>query len=344
MGKHDQLFKFIFSDPVNAASVFRAFLPPEILAQTDLTTLRVEPGSFVDKALASRHSDLLYSVAIGDLSASLHLLFEHQSTPDPLMPLRCAEYAPRIWRRAIQEAPGAIRLRPLIPIVLYHGRRRWTAPRSLFEMYTGGAQTLDALRPFLPQVSFILHDLSAMEDEALREHAELTAAAAIALGSLKNGRSPAALFAWLKRSVRLIHAIEHANGGLRALEAVFRYAFSADVPLEPLKTWADRTLGQGAKEVLMTTADRLIEQGREEGLEQGLEQGRLEARLAEGRKTLQRLLRFRFGEIDAEIIGRIDLLPLPDLDALLERLFEPGFAVDAVSELFPEPAPGPDEA
>jgi len=45
-------------------------------------------ASYVDEALSASQSDLLFSVRVAERPALLFILFEHQSQPDRLMPLR----------------------------------------------------------------------------------------------------------------------------------------------------------------------------------------------------------------------------------------------------------------
>ena len=102
---HDLLFKGIFSQPETAADHFAAVLPQELVAAIDLGALRLEPGSFVDAALHERHTDLLFSAPWREpdeeqpASLMLYLLFEHQSSNDPLMPYRMLRYMVRIWEQ-----------------------------------------------------------------------------------------------------------------------------------------------------------------------------------------------------------------------------------------------------
>ncbi len=85
---NDGFFKAIFSQPEHATAFFKSHLPPALTALIDWTTHTVLPGSFVKSSLQQVHSDLLFSVRIGKREMRLYLLFEHQSTPDPAMPLR----------------------------------------------------------------------------------------------------------------------------------------------------------------------------------------------------------------------------------------------------------------
>jgi predicted transposase YdaD len=93
---HDALVKAVFGDPVEAAGLFRAALPAAIAARVDWATLKRDPGSHVDPDLRQRHGDLVFTARLHDGGAVLpYLLLEHQSTPDPWMPLRLLVRAAR---------------------------------------------------------------------------------------------------------------------------------------------------------------------------------------------------------------------------------------------------------
>jgi predicted transposase YdaD len=59
---HDALFTWAFSQREHLIGLLKAALPPAMSAAIDWSTLRIEKGSFVDRALRGRHSDLLCSV------------------------------------------------------------------------------------------------------------------------------------------------------------------------------------------------------------------------------------------------------------------------------------------
>src|SRR5262245_57962259 len=85
---HDALFKAVFEDPSNVAAELRAIMPRSILKRLDVASLTLCQGTFVDKALRRRYSDLLFSVKTASArDAFLYLLFEHLSTSSPLLPL-----------------------------------------------------------------------------------------------------------------------------------------------------------------------------------------------------------------------------------------------------------------
>ncbi len=128
---HDALVKHAFGDTENAAAELRAVLPQAIVEALDFRTLRVCPGSYVDDALRDLHSDLLYEVQLAGREALLYVLFEHQSRVDPLMPYRLLRYVVRVWEAWRREHPNARKLPAVLPVVLHHGRPRWTGPVRL---------------------------------------------------------------------------------------------------------------------------------------------------------------------------------------------------------------------
>lgn len=87
---HDALFKSVFEQPEHATAELRHILPAPIVAAIRWPTLTLEPGSFVAPELAGLHSDLLFSAEAEPNGEPIlvYLLCEHQSSPEPTMPLR----------------------------------------------------------------------------------------------------------------------------------------------------------------------------------------------------------------------------------------------------------------
>jgi len=139
---HDALFKKTFSEVEHAAAEFRAVLPAELVSRTDFSTLALSPGSYVDEALSGSQSDLLFSVRVSGKPALLYVLFEHQSSPDKLMPLRLLGYIVRILVRYVDEAKAGgdkaggdtLPLPAVIPVVLHHGKSGWAVATRLEEL------------------------------------------------------------------------------------------------------------------------------------------------------------------------------------------------------------------
>lgn len=71
------MFKGIFKLPERAAALFRTKLPKALSAKISWDTLTPIPGSFISPKLAAFHTDLLFSVRLGESELLLYLLLEH---------------------------------------------------------------------------------------------------------------------------------------------------------------------------------------------------------------------------------------------------------------------------
>ena len=113
-----------------------------------------------------RESDLLYEIPFrADDGVQLTLvcvLIEHQSEPDPLIPLRTLLYALFFWERQWKDweqakpPKTALRLWPVVPLVLHTGPRRWGSNRELADLIDGP----DAVRAFAPRWQPLFWDLA----------------------------------------------------------------------------------------------------------------------------------------------------------------------------------------
>lgn len=71
-----------------ARDFIQLHMPVELLRLCDLTTLKLESGSFIEEDLRAYFSDVLYSLKTTTGEGYIHVLIEHQSTPDRHMAFR----------------------------------------------------------------------------------------------------------------------------------------------------------------------------------------------------------------------------------------------------------------
>ena len=99
------------------------------------------------------------------------LLLEHQSDPDPLMPLRLLYFAvtywDRQWRawRATEPPRPELKLNPVLPLVFYTGTTGWTQARTLAGLLGEPA----ALHAFAPSWQPLFWNLADQPPEQLLE-------------------------------------------------------------------------------------------------------------------------------------------------------------------------------
>jgi predicted transposase/invertase (TIGR01784 family) len=300
---HDSLFKLAFSNPQYAAEFFRSVLPPVVVQHIDFRTLRVESTTFIDDKLRARYSDLLFRVQLAGRRAYLYLLFEHQSRPERFMCLRVLRYVIEIWSGYMNKNPRARHLPLVIPIVLHHGEDGWIEPVTLRDLYDAPPEVLDALRPFLPELSFLLDDLAPQSDSALRARA-LSALPKLVLWTFKNVRRGRDAIPAVRKVADLLRALLLARNGLDALCTLLRYiAEVSESSREDLQTLLDELMLPEASEALMTIAEKLRRESREETQ----------------RDNLIKLLRLRFGALPEPVLARIHRADLVQMDHWFER-------------------------
>ena len=150
---HDKLFKAVFSKPQNAREVLRTVLPPGLVRHLDFATLTPLPTTYIDKQFRTRFSDLLFAIQCDGHTAFLYLLFEHQSSSEPLMPFRQLRYMTDVWLEYLRENPNATRLPLVIPVVLHHGADGWSTPTIMGALYDLPAEVLAEVAGLVPDFS-----------------------------------------------------------------------------------------------------------------------------------------------------------------------------------------------
>ena len=145
--------------PANSCSATSASIS---LPSLDLSSLEITKDSFIDPNLQSHFSDLLYKVGLQDQGQTLiYVLFEHKSFPERYVALQLLGYMVRIWEQALHQNQPLL---PILPLVFYHGRHRWTIAENFRALF----KTPVELEPYLPEYRYLLYDLNRYKDEELQ--------------------------------------------------------------------------------------------------------------------------------------------------------------------------------
>ena len=327
------LFKLAFEQPAQLAALCCEHLPAELAQAIAWDTAKPSPTSFIDPKLADFHADLLVHVELAEHPAYLYLLVEHQSTSDSLMPLRVLHYMVRVWMRHASE--HGLPLPPLIAILVSHAPGGWQAAQSVHELVVPSPDQIPGLARFVPNATFILDDLQAQDDEALRGRA-LAAFPKLALWLLKSGRNGPALLEALDAWQQVLAELLRAPSGTAALAHLLRYIalVSSDLNYGDFHGKLLDVLPQ-TEETLMTIAEQLRSEGltlgRQEGREQGRQEGREQGRQEALRNTATKLLALKFGDAATAHAPMIAAATPEQLESLIERIL----TAKSLDELFP---------
>ncbi len=299
----DPAYKRLFSRPHLIQDLLRGFVARGWGDGLDFSTLTPIPASFSSDRMRERHGDVVWQIQFRKERLYLMLLLEFQSTVDYGMAVRIMTYTGLLYQKLIED--GVLRrhgkLPPVLPIVIYNGRHRWTAAEEVAEMIAGGGETL---APYQPSQRYYLLDERRMGAHDLPGHNLMSAL--IALESNRDReRTPELVGALIERLREL---------GDPALTQVFQ-AWLTQV-LAPRRKWGaevesmavlEEVRSMLAESVREWTADWVAE-GREQGLKEGIEQERRQG-VEQERRLLCRLAARKFRAETA-----------PRLSALLQRL------------------------
>ena len=283
---HDATFRQFLTQPEIARDFMELHLPAELRALCDLSTLKLESGSFVEDDLRQYFSDVLYSLKTTAGDGYVHVLIEHQSSPDRHMAFRLLRYAVAAMQRHLEA--GHKKLPLVIPVLFYSGKR------SPYPYSTRWLDEFDnpEVAERLYGSAFPLTDITVIPDDDIMNHRSMAALTLLQkhihqrdMATLTDRLATLLMADYLSSSqvAVLIHYL------LQAGESADSEAFVREL--------AQRVPQHG--DALMTIAQQLeqkgIEKGRMEGRQEGIqlgeqrgiEKGEREATLKIARTMLQ---------------------------------------------------------
>ena len=258
---HDRLFRAVFSDAGEAASLLQAALPGAIRDSFAWTTLTLLDGTFVDEDLRGSQSDLLYQIEHTETGqpVSMYLLFEHQSSPDPWMPFRLLRYSCRIWEADRRSDPERSELRPIVPVVFYQGARGWSHSTEFADLFPEAVRSL----PWIPRFTHELLDQTTLEPEAVAGNVKGRIAQLLMMVAF--GRHVEAALDW---AARWTLSLRQAEGGIDEFRRFIVYlaAVQDDDIIETFSEALERH-GLDLKGEIMTYAEQLLAEGEAKGVQ-----------------------------------------------------------------------------
>lgn len=252
---HDGFFKAVFSEPKHATAFFKSHLPSGITEAIDWSTLTVLPGSFVKSSLQQAHADLLFSAQSSGRETLLYLLFEHQSSPDPAMPLRLLGYVMEILNQ--HHKTHGLPLPPVLPFVFHQGPDSWNASTSFEDLFALPENLSAELLPFLPKFHHALLDLTRFDPSTSEDDTRLRAI--LQLMKLARRKELLRFFQWLAG-----FSANDLPDNLLGL--MLLYALHADSDLDAVKIYHTLTSNPELEKNAMSVAEKLKAEGQEKGL------------------------------------------------------------------------------
>ena len=282
----DEINSIAFGDPDMVRHLL-ALLPPDVVAGLDTSRLRQLPTKQVGRGARKRVADMAWAVGAPtpeNPDAEVLLVIEFQAAPHPRMALRMEAYAALLRLEMADALPDAVRLPPVLPLLVYTGDRPWSMPA--LRQLTAPARGLQRWQPELEMLPLDATTLSAEDGgvnpvaallrlQRCREPGDLHGLVAALFGALlREGRRAF----WERLSDALAQMLAARFGGRKDIEELRRALRHMEDPT----MLADR-VSQWYEEAL--------DKGRRQGVSEGRRQG-----VSEGERTLlRRLAAGRFG-------------------------------------------------
>ncbi|PUU86399.1 Rpn family recombination-promoting nuclease/putative transposase [Halanaerobium sp.] len=254
---HDSLFKRTLGDKEVAVDFLENYLPNNILKEIDLTDIKVAKDSFVDEELEESFSDILYNVSIDGKEGFVYLLFEHKSYFDKMTPVQMLGYILDIWKLYNKQNKNE-KLPPIIPILIYHGDRKWKYGSSLSELIEA---TSEAISDYIPGYNYLLYDFSNYSDAEIKGQIKLRLFLKLISHIFDDDFDKG-----LREVLPLLIELREKTTGLEYIETVVKYILNIgeEISLNELDQKAKNISAEGSA-VIMTIAEKIYHDGKEEG-------------------------------------------------------------------------------
>ena len=297
---HDLVFKTFLSRMETARDFIAIHLPSALLRLCDLQTLHLESGSFIEDDLHPYFSDMLYSLKTVCGDGYIHVLIEHQSSPDKHMAFRLMRYAIAAMQRHLEAGHKTLPL--VIPILFYQGRR---------SPYPYSMNWLDnfvdpQLAGKIYSQNFPLVDITVIADDEIMQHRSMAALTLIQKHIRQ--RDLTRLFDKLAGLLTRNHI---SGQQVIALVNYMLQAGKAEDARTLLFEMAQHAPQYGDE--LMTLAEQLKQEGRTEGIQQGIQEGMHTGEREASRKIAQAMLKKGISVADIIEMTGITAEELPSL-------------------------------
>jgi len=280
------------------------FVPDDWLHGLDYSTLERVEGHYVTEDFRQREGDVVWKVKVGGDWVFLYLLIEFQSSVDNYMALRIMIYLGLLYQDLIKRGEILVdgRLPPVLPIVLYNGKPKWTAVTDVAELIP---VVPGLVEQFKPRLKYWLIDENAYSDAELASVNNLVAA----VFRLEHVANPAAM-------AELLDLLTVWLSDRPDLRRMFALWIRATLKRKPhFKIVLPQV--DDLQEMKVMLADKLEEWAlgyKAEGERKGRQDGEV--------LSLQKLLAKRFGAIPVEVTAKIANASLETIEQWFDRAID----------------------
>lgn len=305
---HDKLVKEKLSQKEIAIDFLENYLPKELLEIINLNKIEILKDSYVTGNLEEYFSDILYKVKIEEETGYVYVLFEHKSYYDKDVGLQLLEYMIQCWQR---NKKSKEKLPVILPIVIYHGKEKWQKGNKLSDILEIKDERL---RKYVPDFEYIFYDICRYSEKEIIGKTEIK----LLLRLLKYG-SMESLKEELKTILELLKEVTEDAGKFKT----YMLYIIEMIEMEPekLAKIVSKELSKEGGDLVMTTAQILMERGKQEGILEGRQEGIKEGERKGLLEGIELGLDIKFGKTGIMLMNLIrEIKEIEKLEKIKERI------------------------
>jgi predicted transposase/invertase (TIGR01784 family) len=305
---HDRFIDQVFSDPKNLRDFMRDLLPHSLSSRIDFSTLKIKKTKRTSRKYRRYNLDFIVRALLDKQETEFYFIIEHKSAPEKDSLLQVIGYCLVTYEEDMRKGKP---LRPIIPIILYHGKHQWNLPENFADYF----EIPSEFREYILQFKYVLIDLSRYDNKEFLEKLE------------KNVRLYSALYA-LKN---IFEELDNFRPLLFRLIGIDRETASFIIEyIVMARDYPDEQINPLLKELDMpTTAERWIQQGIQQGFQQGIQQGIQQGLLLDAQEMLLEALEERFEIVPNSIAKKIKQI---DSREVIKSLFKVAMRTSSLEE------------
>ena len=131
---HDSGYKKLFSNRTIFRQLIETFITEAWVKELDFTECETLDKSFITDHYKETESDLIYKLKLHRKTVYIYVLLEFQSKVDRFMVLRVLFYILSFYMDYTANYKRIKKLPAIFPIVLYNGKRKWSAPTKISDL------------------------------------------------------------------------------------------------------------------------------------------------------------------------------------------------------------------
>jgi len=263
---HDKFFKKVFSNIENVRDFLYTSLPLDIQSSIALDNITIDPTSYISNEMKDNFCDIVVKTKLKGTGmpvpyVDIYMVMEHKSYYDKAIFVQLLKYMLLMWEKDIAEKKP---LRIIIPLVFYHGKRKWDIPLQFIKQF----KISDEIKKYLLNFEYILFDTNTENfenDPILKDNVFLLTALILMRSAFKKDwESVIKIFEFWKEK-GFFPNTEELMGFLIYITA------TKDIKPEILIKYLEANKEGG--QIMATLAQRWVQEGKEEGLKEGLKEG-----------------------------------------------------------------------